>query len=128
MPKADIPATVLQFVLRRIDTVAELETLLIMSAEDARVWSVEEIANRIYTAAPSAAAVLHALEQKHLIGASEDGKHFRFSPASEDERQIISETALAYRAHLIAITTLIHKKASGPVQEFARAFSLKKDE
>ena len=127
MQKADIPATVLQFVLKRIDTVAELETLLIMSSEDTRVWSVDDIANRIYIATPSAAAVLHALEQKRLVAASEDGKHFRFSPVGE-ERQIVAETAIAYRTHLIPITTLIHRKTSGPVQEFARAFSLKKDE
>ena len=128
MTRADIPAVVLEFVLKRIDTVAELETLLIMSAEESRQWTAEEIAARIYVAKPSAAAVLHSLQTRRLIAADEAGALFRFSPASEEERQTIAQTAIAYRAHLIPIATLIHKKASGPVQEFARAFSLKKDE
>jgi hypothetical protein len=128
MQKADIPPAVLQFILKRIDTVTELETLLIMSSEEARAWSAEDIANRIYAAAPSASAVLLALERQRLVKANDDGSQFHFSPASEEERQIVAQTAIAYRTHLIPIATLIHKKASGPVQEFARAFQLKKDD
>jgi len=79
-------------------------------------------------AKPHAEAVLHALRKHRLIISDEAGGLFRFSPASEEERQAIFQTAAAYRAHLIPIATLIHKKSSGPVQEFARAFSLKKDE
>jgi len=128
MHEADIPAAVLQFILKRIDTVTELETLLIMSADESRAWSAEDIANRVYAASPSAAAVLQALEKQNLVRVDDTGTRFRFNPASEEERQIVSQTADAYRTQLIAITTLIHRKASGPVQEFARAFSLKKDE
>ena len=128
MIRAEIPAAVLQFVLRRIDTVTELETLLIMSAEGTRLWSVDDIAARIYLAKPSAAAVLHALQTHRLITSDDAGTRFRFTPVSDEERQTILQTAMAYRTHLIPIATLIHKKASGSVQEFARAFSLKKDE
>lgn len=123
----EIPAVVLEFVLRRIDTVAELEALLIMSAEESRSWSVDDIAARIYVSKPSAAVVLHALQKHRLVTGDEAGT-FRFSPADEAERQKILQTAIAYRTHLIPIATLIHKKTSVPVQEFARAFSLKKDE
>ena len=128
MARADIPVAVLQFVLKRIDTVTELETLLIMSAEEARHWSVDDIAPRIYVAKPSAAAVLHALQKHGLVTANDEGTRFRFSPASDEERQTVLQTAVAYRTHLIPIATLIHKKASAPVQEFARAFNFKKDE
>jgi DNA-binding IclR family transcriptional regulator len=128
MKRAEIPAAVLDFVSKRIDSVTELEALLIMCAEESRVWSVDEIAARIYVAKPSAAAVLHALERHRLVVADEAGAQFRFSPASEEERQAVLQTAIAYRVHLIPITTLIHKKASGSVQEFARAFSLKKED
>lgn len=127
MSKAEIPASVLQFVLKRIETVTELETLLIMSAEEHRDWSAQDIASLVYVAAPSAAAVLHALEQRGLISSSAGGTRFRFSP-SDEERQLVLQTAVAYKTHLIPIATLIHRKASVPVQEFARAFSLKKDD
>jgi hypothetical protein len=128
MPGTDIPAAVIQFILKRIGSVTELEALLIMSAEEARQWSVDEVAARVYASKPSAAAVLHALRTQRLIAGDDAGTWFRFAPASEEERQAILQTAIAYRSHLIPIATLIHRKASGAVQEFARAFSLKKDE
>jgi hypothetical protein len=128
MKRAEIPAAVLSFVAKRIATVSELETLLIMSAEESRLWSVDDIAARIYAAKPSAAAVLHALQEQRLVAMDDTGSLFRFSPVDDEERQTILQTAIAYRVHLIPIATLIHKKASGSVQEFARAFSLKKDD
>jgi DNA-binding IclR family transcriptional regulator len=128
MKNAEIPAAVLDFVIKRIDTVTHLEALLIMSAEESRLWSVDDIAARVYVAKPSAAAVLHALQNQRLIASDDSGALYRFSPASDEERQTILQTAAAYRKHLVPIATLIHKKASDPVQEFARAFSLKKDE
>src|SRR5688572_19716276 len=100
MHKADIPPAVLQFILKRIDTVTELETLLILSADETREWTARDIADRIYAAWPSAAAVLHALERRHLVKVSEDGMRFRFGPASDEERQTILQTAIAYRSHL----------------------------
>ena len=128
MTKADIPAAVLQFVARRIDTVPELETLLMMSAEEGRAWTVQEVAARTYVPPASAAAVLQALQRRRLVSSDEHGASFTFAPLSDEERQIVFQTAVAYRTHLIAIATLIHKKAAPPVQEFARAFNFKKDE
>lgn len=128
MTRGDIPPAVLQFILKRIETVTELETLLIMSAEPAREWTVDDIAARIYSAVPTAAAVLQALQERRLI-ASDDTRHrFRFSPATEAEKDTVAQTAQVYRTQLIPITKLIHGKASTPVQEFARAFSLKKED
>jgi hypothetical protein len=127
MTTPDIPASVLQFIAERIDTVPELETLLIMSAEESRSWSVKDIAARTYVAPRFAAAILRALCQRRLIAPTDDSRHYRFRPTSEDERQIVAETARVYRLHLIPVANFIHNKASTPVQEFARAFSLKKD-
>ncbi len=128
MTQTGIPASVVQFILQRISTVTELEALLIMSADESREWSVDDIASRVYVATPSSAAVLHSLHQRQLIDSADGGAHYRFSPASDEERQTVRQTAEAYRSHLIPIATLIHRKASNPVQEFARAFSLKKDD
>jgi hypothetical protein len=127
MTTPDIPAAVLEFISKRIDTVPQLETLLIMSAEEDRVWTVDDIAARTYVTVASAAAVLHQLHHRQLIAVAEDGQRYRFFPASEQERQSVAQTAIAYRRHLIPLATFIHSKASTSVKEFARAFELKKD-
>lgn len=127
MTRAEIPAAVLEFIAKRIDTVPELETLLIMSAEEGRAWTVRDIAARTYVSPAVATSVLHALERRRLVGSDEGGIHFSYIPAHDEERQIVAQTAMAYRIHLIPIATFIHKKAAPPVQEFARAFDLKKE-
>jgi hypothetical protein len=125
--RAEIPAVVLQFLAKSIDTVPELETLLILSGGPDRAWSVGEIAALTYVSRDAAHAVLRAL-QRHRLVSDEGGECFRFRPSDETQRQVVEQTAFAYRTHLVTIATFIHSKAATPVHEFARAFSLKKDD
>jgi hypothetical protein len=126
--RVDIPAAVLEFIAKRIDSVPELEVLLILRAEEQRYWSVEEIAALTYVSEASALAVLRALQRRRLVSSDGRGKRFRFSPATEEERQLVMQTDVAYRAHLVTIATFIHSKPASSVQEFARAFNLKKED
>ena len=128
MTRAAIPPAVLQFIANRIDSVPELETLLIMSAEERRSWSASEIAALTYVPEKSALAVLRSLARHRLVSSDEHGRLFRYDPSSEEERRVVIQTGIAYRDHLVSIATFIHQKAATPVQEFARAFSLKKDD
>jgi hypothetical protein len=67
------------------------------------------------------------LHRRQLIALAEDGQSYLFRPANEEERQIVTQTAIAYRHYLIPLSNYIHSKASTPVKEFARAFALKKE-
>jgi hypothetical protein len=127
MPRAEIPAAVLQFIAKRIDSVPELETLLIMSEGPTRSWTLDDIVARTYVSPESALGVLKALQRRGLVSCDESGG-FRFDPPSDEVRDLVTQTGIAYQAHLVPIATFIHQKASVPVQEFARAFSLKKDD
>lgn len=123
-----ISPRVLKFIVEKIDSVAELETLLILSDDENRRWSVQEIAARLYTQPANAARVLESLVRCELASAEGSPSQFRYSPAHSDDRKAFAEVAEAYRRNLVAITTLIHSKASTSVNEFARAFEMKKDQ
>jgi hypothetical protein len=110
-----ISPRVLKFIAEKIDSVAELETLLIMSDDEQRPWSVQEIAARLYTESPKAGRVLDALARRELIAAEGEPPRFRFSPSHSDDRKAFSEVADAYRRNLVAITTYILSKASTSV-------------
>ena len=127
MPPSPISPRVLKFLVEKIDTVAEIETLLIMSDDEHRLWHEQEIAARLYTQPANAARLLEALVRRELLAAEGKPPVFRFSPVRSDDREVFAEVADAYRQNLVAITTYIHSKASTSVQEFARAFDLKKD-
>ncbi len=123
-----ISPRVLRFIAEKIDSVAELETLLIMSDDEQRLWSVQEIAARLYTEGSKAGRIVDSLARRELIVAEGEPNRFRFSPAHSDDRKVFAEVADAYRRNLVAIATYIHSKASGSVKEFARAFDLKKEQ
>lgn len=126
MAPPDIPADILAFLTERIDTVPELEALLMMREQADRVWTVPDVAARIYTTLPAAAAVLEALQRRGLV-AREAAGDYRFRPHSAADAALVTRVGDFYRANVVLVATTIHAKASASVREFARAFEFKKD-
>jgi hypothetical protein len=128
MAPAAIPEHVLAFIRERIDTVPELETLLLLSLDPDKCWSAAEVAARVYVREDRAAAILAALQRRRLAGPVEGRpQEYCFRPASDTERRLVAEVDRAYRSNLAAIATFIHDNAPTSVREFARAFDFKKD-
>jgi hypothetical protein len=127
VPENDIPAHVLRFIEENIDTVPQLETLLMMSEAADRDWRLADVAAHNYIPEHHAEQILSALRRRGLVSIEEAPPRFRFSPASEQVRALVAEVALCYRANLSRVATFIHSKPSVSVREFARAFDMKKD-
>ena len=123
----DIPAHVLRFLEENIDSVPQLETLLMMHAAPDRSWQVADVAARNYTSEQRAADALNALHRRGLVTPEDTPPRFRFSPINDATRALVTELALCYQRKLSAVTELIHAKPSASVKEFARAFDLKKE-
>lgn len=124
--RAELPADVRRFIIERIDSVPQLEALIMMNDEP-RDWTTVEIAARTYVPLDQARALLESLQRARLIVATEAPGSFSFAPAENADRALVSSLAHEYRANLILVATLIHDKGSSAVREFARAFDLKKD-
>jgi hypothetical protein len=128
MTSPEIPARVLQFLAERIDTVPQLEALLLLWENPQRLWSEEELAGRIYVGQQVAATILQALQRQQLITAEPaSAARYRYSLRWDPTGEVMPEVADAYRRHLVPLATFIHSRASTAVREFARAFDLKKD-
>ena len=121
-----LPDNVRQFILKNIDSVPELELLLLL-AERVSELGVAEAASRIYVDESSSRLLLEGLTRRRLLAGAGDPPRYRFAPEDPQDEAFVREVAQAYRLHLVAMANLIHSKASGSVQEFARAFDLKKD-
>jgi hypothetical protein len=127
VPEIDIPPNVVRFVMDYIDTVPQLETLLMMNRSRDRDWTVAEVAAHNYITLHRADETLAALRRRSLVSNAESTHHFRFSPATQEIADLVDELARCYQVSLSRIATLIHSKPSASVTEFARAFDLKKD-
>jgi hypothetical protein len=125
--KNEIPLHVLRFLERNIDTVPQLETLLMMSESPERRWSVADVASRNYISEQRAAETLNALLRRGLVSFEESPPTFQFDAPTDEIRAVVADLVRCYQKSLSRITGFIHAKPSVSIQEFARAFDLKKD-
>ena len=128
MTSPEIPARVLQFLAERIDTVPQLEALLLLWENQQRLWSEEELAGRLYVGRQVAAAILQSLQRQQLATIEPGAAvRYRYNPQWDPSGEVMPEVAATYRRHLVPLATFIHSRASTAVREFARAFDFKKD-
>ena len=128
MNSPQIPDNVLQFIAERIDSVPQLEALLLLWESAQRSWTEEEVAARIYVSRAVAAQILQSLQRQNLVTSeSTQSARYQYNPQWDPTGQVMPEVAAAYRRHLVQLATFIHSRASTAVREFARAFDLKKD-
>jgi hypothetical protein len=96
-------------VVECLDSVAELEALLLVRASRAQRWKATTLADRLYIPDEQARGVLEALYRRHLMARA--GETFEYDPASEALRRDVDALAAAYPRFLIAITDVIHGKS-----------------
>lgn len=118
-----IPGDLREFIMRHIDSVAELEALLLMRANPNEHWDVPSIARRLYTSDTQIAGPFTRFCDEGLLTCT--GHLYRYAPAPE-LAAMIEKLAEAHSRHLIAVTNLIHTKPRR-IREFADAFKLRKD-
>lgn len=125
MPSTEIPEHVRRFVVEAVDSIPELEALLLLRAHRERAWSVDDAGARLYVSATMAAHVLAALAHRGLV-AGVDGQ-YRYAPLRPELDVVVADLAAAYASNLIAVTRLIHGKPAPSVRQFADAFRLRRE-
>jgi len=125
MATAAIPERARRLILDAIDSVAELEALLLLRDTSGQSWTPDAASARLYVSRIVAAYSLGALADRGLLRETADG--FVYQPASPALAEDVAILAAAYSQNLIAVTQLIHAKPGPSVQDFARAFRFRKD-
>ena len=124
-----IPDDIRQFILTSIDSIAQLEALLLLRASPQEKWGVSAVAKRLYITEQETNSLLANLCEQGLVSASgpESGEYV-YQPQSTHLAQMVDRVAELYTKHLVPVTNLIHSKPRTRIQEFADAFRLRKDE
>jgi len=124
MDDLPIPEDVRDFILRYIDSVAQLEALLLLRRTPAQKWDVATTAQRLYTSEEEVSDVLARLAADGLLSFT-DGV-YRYDCQSAELRQVVDRLAETHARHLIPVTNMIHAKPRR-IREFADAFKFRKD-
>ena len=122
---SQLPDAVANFVLRHVDSVAELEALLLVRSSGSQVWDTALLARRLYVSDTDAAGVLKALHRRGLL--AREGDTFRYAPTPDERCAEVDMLAAAYPKFLIPITNLIHGKPRASLRDFADAFRLREE-
>jgi hypothetical protein len=123
MTDETIPEDVREYILKYVDSIAQLEALLLLRAEPAATWDLVRMARRLYVSEPEVSDALSRLIDGGVV-AFEQGS-FAYRPAPE-VRDLIERVATTYTRHLIPVTNLIHAKPSR-IRQFADAFKFRRD-
>ena len=124
MTEDTIPLEVREFLLECVDTVAQLEALLLLRESPQREWDIPSLARRLYIGEAEARSILSSLMACGLVRS--DGSTFCYQPQEPIRQSLVESVALTYARCLVPVTRLIHDKASG-VRKFADAFKFRKD-
>lgn len=115
-----------RFIVEKIDSVGQLEALLLLRKEPAKYWSVYSLAKRLYISQDQTAEILRKLCSDGLVTRNDaEPSEYRYNPRQELVA-FVDRLAEAYSKHLVPVTNMIHSKSR--IQKFADAFRLRRDE
>ena len=124
MAQAEIPRQVRRFIARHIDSVGELEALLLLRATPGEAWAVPRIMSRLYVDEAETTRILDRLCRAGFLVHTDQG--YLYQCTTEDLQRAVDDVADFYARHLIPITNMIHAK-SRRIREFAEAFRFRKE-
>jgi hypothetical protein len=106
-----IPFDLSEFILATIDSVVEIEALLLLHSGPEHAWSHQLFARRLYISEAETSAVLRSLCEKGLAEAVA-GKlmHYRYSPRPAARGLLVDRLVEMYARDMIAVTNIIHSK------------------
>lgn len=119
-----VPDAVRELIIRRIDSIAQIEALLLIRSNPREAWSAAQIATRLYVSEAEAADALDRLCAADLLR-SLDGK-YRLDGIPPQHAALIDQLLAVYTQHLIPVTDIVHSKPRR-IGSFADAFRFRKD-
>jgi hypothetical protein len=116
----DFPAALQQFVEQHIESLAELDALLLLREDPSRTWTPVEAAKALYTVPEMCASQLASLAKQGLVVHSNPpDAGYRYQPASAELDHLIDELAVLYGQRRVAVITLIYSKPSSKMESIA---------
>jgi DNA-binding MarR family transcriptional regulator len=125
---SEFPAEIEQFIGQHIESLAQLETLLLLRREPGRSWSGSDLSRQLYVTPDVCTGIITDLERRGFVlrdASSRDLVRYRSTGATVD--QLIDQLASLYQQRRVAVITQIYSKPVRKVQTFADAFRIRKE-
>ena len=124
----DLPANVRALIASHINSVVQLELLLLLHAEPGRERTAADISKELRIDATWVMAQLRELSAAGLLSATEGpSPAFRYWASRPDLHDAVEGLAEAYATRRVTVISMIFSKPVDPIRSFTDAFKLRRD-
>lgn len=117
-----------KFIAAEINSLEQLEILLLLSGNPHKWWSAKSVYEVIKSSMQSVQDRLNEMVSRGILRMEADSEvRFQFGPKDEAVWRITTDLRDAYKERSVKVVQAIYSKPPDAVQEFARAFRLRKD-
>ena len=124
--ETDIPPDVLKFVLKHIDTLEQLEVLLLVSALPDREWTGDDVYQVVKTNPNLVKKRLEEFTAKGFLVRAGEG--YRYAPQNDEIARQIANVASFYKLGRHRLIELIYSPTTEEMRGFSEAFRFRKRE
>ena len=121
----EFPAELTSFIAQHIESLAQLEALLMMKQDPSRRWDGGEFARALYISDDMCRGLVADLQRRGFIARDNDGGSFHYSIGDVDRDRLLTQLGELYIERRVAVITQIYSNPMKKVQTFADAFRLR---
>lgn len=128
MSLSELPRDVQQLLAEQIRSIEQLEILLLLRDNADRRWTASEVYQKVRSSERSVGYTLEELARRGLLARIDQPQtQFQFAPQTEELKAAIDQLARLYSERRVRIVEAIYSAPISAVDEFAKAFRLRKD-
>ncbi len=129
MRAGELPEAVRRFIADHIDSVEQLEILLLLFHHPERSWTAEAVARELRISALSAGDRLKDMARSTLLARVQGSEgEYRYAPENQQQGVVVAGLAAAYSERRVTVINLIFSKPIDKIRTFADAFRLRRDD
>jgi hypothetical protein len=123
---AELPEDVERFIAAHIDSLEQLEILLLLRAHPARQFEAREVTAELRLGPATAPDRLADLVARGFLRVSGDPPRYQYAPDSGETARVIGQVAHCYAERRVTVITHIFSPRNDSVRSFANAFNLRR--
>ena len=128
MAENGIPQSVITFLAEEIDSVLELEVLLLLRESAPQQLCAQDLANTLKIDATWAKQQMEKFTTRGILTPAPGAEScFTYAPSKPERDEVIKLVADAYATHRVRVVSLIFSKPTSNLKSFADAFRIRKD-
>ncbi len=129
MSPPELPSDVQQLLKEQIRSIEKLEILLLLRETPDHGWTANEVYEKVRSSVRSVTLTLEELARQGFLGTTGETPltTFRFTPQTKSLKEAIEQLAHLYAERRVRIVEAIYSERVSAVDEFAKAFRLRKD-